>query len=220
MIATTSGEAYREEEAYPAKFSQVLSIAATDYWGKETPESVKAQADFMFPGENIMARTSFLRLSNSTDEASGTSVATAIASGVASLILACHRLSLSKLRSDAQTWEGNERLKIHIVRGVFTKMMDNNSAKFVKPWLFFGDSGDQTSWGEARSTLDWLSKKKFRDEKRSQEVSRKVYHASRDHNALDVLILDFIRYVSVERTRVTFPLVNMYIAKFEAFLSK
>ncbi|KAF3058826.1 Thermostable alkaline protease [Trichoderma lentiforme] len=165
VIVTTAGEAYRREEAYTATSSQVLSIAATDYWGKETSESVKEHADFMFPGENIMARTSFLGSSNSTDEVSGTSVATAIASGVASLILACHRLSLSKLRSDTQTWERNERLKIPIVRGVFTKMMDNNSAKFVKPWLFFGDSGDQTSWGEARSTLDWLSKKKFRDEK-------------------------------------------------------
>jgi hypothetical protein len=87
-------------------------------------------------------------------------VATAIASGVASLILACNRLSLSK-RCDAVAWANHENLKRTIVKDVFAIMVDNNSAKFVKPWLFFGDSGDQTSWGEARSTLDWLSKKKF-----------------------------------------------------------
>ncbi|KAL6796988.1 peptidase S8/S53 domain-containing protein, partial [Trichoderma sp. SZMC 28012] len=160
VIAATAGEAYRQEDAYPANFSQVLSIAATDYWGKETPESLKEHADFMFPEKNIVARTSFLGSRHCTDEVSGTSVATAIASGVASLILAGHRLSLSKLRSEA-AWKHHGGLKLQIVKDVFTNMVDNNSAKFVKPWLFFGDSGDQTSWGEARSTLDWLSKKKF-----------------------------------------------------------
>ncbi|KAL6821034.1 peptidase S8/S53 domain-containing protein [Trichoderma sp. SZMC 28015] len=160
VIAATAGEAYRQEDAYPANFSQVLSIAATDYWGKETPESLKEHADFMFPGKNIVARTSFLGSRHCTDEVSGTSVATAIASGVASLILAGHILSLSKLRSEA-AWKHHGGLKLQIVKDVFTDMVDNNSAKFVKPWLFFGDSGDQTSWGEARSTLDWLSKKKF-----------------------------------------------------------
>ncbi|PKK48944.1 hypothetical protein CI102_7966, partial [Trichoderma harzianum] len=160
VIAATAGEGYRQEKAYPANFSHVLSIAATDYWGKETPESLKEHADFMFPGENIIAETFSLGSRSSTDKVSGTSVATAIASGVASLILAAHRLSLSKLHSQVAR-EHHESLKLQIVKDVFTKMVDNNSAKFVKPWLFFGDSGDQTIWGEARSTMDWLSKKRF-----------------------------------------------------------
>ena len=138
----------------------MLKIAATDYRGRETPESLKEHADFMFPGENIVAKTTFLGESTSTDEVSGTSVATAIASGTASLVLACHRLSLSKQHS-AVAWENHESLKRKIVKEVFTKMMDNNSGKFVKPWLFFGNSTDQISWGEASSTLSWLSRKEF-----------------------------------------------------------
>ena len=161
MIASTAGEAHRQEEAYPANYPEVLKIAATDYRGRATAESIKENADFMFPGENIVAKTTFLGSSNPTDEVSGTSVATAIASGVASLVLACHRLSLSKQQgNNTPAWHDHGNLKRKLVKNVFAKMVDN-LGKFVKPWLFFGDSADQSSWGEARSTLDWLSRKEF-----------------------------------------------------------
>ncbi len=159
VIASTAGEAHRQEEAYPANYPEVLKIAATDYRGRETAESIKKNANFMFPGENIVAKTTFFGSSNSTDEVSGTSVATATASGGASLVLACHRLSLSKQRNN-KAWQDHKNLKRKLVQDAFSEMVDN-SAKFVKPWLFFGDSADQSSWGEARSTLDWLSRKEF-----------------------------------------------------------
>lgn len=159
VIASAAGEGYRQIEAYPANYPEVLKIASTDYRGRETAESLKDAASFMFPGENIVAKTTFLGSTNPTDEVSGTSVATAIASGIASLILACHRLSLSK-QLDDKAWQEHTVLKRKLVNNVFTKMVDN-SGKFVKPWLFFGDSADQSSWGEARSTLNWLQKKHF-----------------------------------------------------------
>ncbi|GAW11520.1 hypothetical protein ANO14919_008670 [Xylariales sp. No.14919] len=114
----------------------------------------------MLPGENIVAKTTFLGSDNPTDEVSGTSVATAIASGVASLVLACHRLSLSK-QQDSESWQTHKKLKRRLVMKAFNQMTADNTGKFVKPWLFFGGSEDQRSWGEARSTLDWLSKKEF-----------------------------------------------------------
>ncbi|KAI1128238.1 peptidase S8/S53 domain-containing protein [Nemania abortiva] len=160
VIASTAGEGHLQEEAFPANYPEVLKIAATDYRGRETAESLQNKADFMLPGDNIVAKTTFLGSDNPTDEVSGTSVATAIASGVASLVLACHRLSLSKQQSP-ELWRTHNKLKRELVRKVFRQMAADNTGNFVKPWLFFGGSEDQNSWGEARSTLDWLLKTHF-----------------------------------------------------------
>ncbi|KAM7221644.1 thermostable alkaline protease [Rhypophila decipiens] len=160
VIASTAGEGHLQEGAYPANYPEVIKIAATDYWGRETAQSLLSKADFMLPGENIVAKTTFLGSDNPTDRVSGTSVATAIASGVASLVLACHRLSLSKQTSH-ERWKMHATFKRELVKKTFEEMAADNAGKFVKPWLFFGGSENRTCWGEARSTLDWLSRKQF-----------------------------------------------------------
>lgn len=159
VIASTAGEGYRQQQAYPAKYPGVLKIAATDLNGKETPESLKEDADYMLPGENIVARTSFLGMETQTDKISGTSVATAIAAGIASLILACDFLSLST-QNQHEPWVQHAQLKQIIVRRVMDEMVGKPSNKFVKPWLVF-DEADQGKWGEASRTLSWLKSKKF-----------------------------------------------------------
>ncbi|KAM0344164.1 hypothetical protein ACHAPU_007886 [Fusarium lateritium] len=159
IIASTAGEGYLQEEAYPAKYDGVIKIAATDLRGKETPESLAELADYMFPGDGILAETTFLGMSNPSNKISGTSVATAIASGVASLVLACHRLALSTQELE-EPWTNHRELKRDIVRRVFDSMVENKEAKFVKPWLFFNEA-DQENWGEASRTLKWLGKKNF-----------------------------------------------------------
>ncbi|KAM6511355.1 hypothetical protein FALCPG4_016359 [Fusarium falciforme] len=158
IIASTAGEAYKQQEAYPANYPNVLKIAATDSRGKETAESLASQAHYMFPGDRILAPTTFLGTTNKADEISGTSVATAIASGVASLVLACHRLCLSN-QDQREPWDKHSKLKRTIVERVFDTMVDNEG-KFVKPWLFFNEA-DQHNWGEPSRTLEWLGNKKF-----------------------------------------------------------
>ncbi|KAM0554850.1 hypothetical protein ACHAPJ_006585 [Fusarium lateritium] len=158
VIASTAGEAHKQEEAYPANYAEVIKIAATDLRGKETPESLASLADYMFPGDRIVAETTFLGTSNPSSEISGTSVATAIASGVASLILACHRLSLSTQMMETP-WAEHKKQKREVVKRVFNSIVDNKG-KFVKPWLFFNEA-DQQDWGEASRTLKWLGQKEF-----------------------------------------------------------
>lgn len=158
IIASAAGEAYRQQEAYPANYSDVLKIAATDSRGRETAESLASQAHYMFPGDRVLAPTTFLGTANKADEISGTSVATAIASGVASLVLACHRLCLST-QDQLAPWDQHSELKRTIVQRVFDGMVDNEG-KFVKPWLFFNEA-DQHNWGEPARTLAWLGSKTF-----------------------------------------------------------
>ncbi|KAL6355505.1 hypothetical protein LRP88_11099 [Fusarium phalaenopsidis] len=158
IIASAAGEAHKQQEAYPADYPNVLKIVATDSRGRETAESLASQADYMFPEDRILAPTTFLGTTNEADEISGTSVATAIASGVASLVLACHRLCLSN-QDHLAPWAEHSKLKRKIVKRVFDTMVDNEG-KFVKPWLFFNEA-DQHNWGEASRTLKWLGNKTF-----------------------------------------------------------
>ncbi|KAK6538633.1 hypothetical protein TWF694_010211 [Orbilia ellipsospora] len=158
IVASIAGEGHKQEEAYPANYAGVLKIGAADSRGKETPESLKEIADYMFPGDRIVTRTTFLGADNETTEISGTSVATAIAAGVASLVLACHRLSLST-QHETKQWNYHVKLKQEIVKRVLGKMAENRG-KFVQPSVFFNEA-DQIYWGEAGRTLNWLKSKKF-----------------------------------------------------------
>lgn len=75
----------------------VLSIAACDKWGNLLPQSRKTGFDYSFVGHNIhVGQLPYLK---SDESIKGSSVSTAIAAGMASLILACARIS-SSLREE------------------------------------------------------------------------------------------------------------------------
>lgn len=155
VITGTAGEGYNNEDAYPAKYDSVITIAAANLQGKEAMESLKENADYLLPGENVVAETTFLGVDNSTHIASGPSAATAIASGVASLILACHRLALST-QSKEQPWQDHMKDPKSVVVQAFDKMGSNNG-KYVRPWSIFSEENDRSSWGEAESILKWIA---------------------------------------------------------------
>ncbi|KAF5129903.1 Halolysin [Metarhizium anisopliae] len=141
VIASTAGEGYNQANAFPADYDLVLKIAATTDMGKEAQESVKRNADFLFPGQNLVAETTFLGSDHWPHEVSGASVATAIAAGVASVVLACHRLALST-RTAKDRWERHNHFKREIVIKAFKEMWDEDA-----------------SWGEAGSILAWIRDK-------------------------------------------------------------
>lgn len=82
----------------------------------------------MLQGENVDAAET---------PVSGSSVATAIATGVASLVLACHRILISCDTSSLYASKTNYSL----ITNVFSKMCDQppkeNQPQLVKPWLVF-----------------------------------------------------------------------------------
>lgn len=156
VLGSTTGEGYVDEEAWPANFESVLSIGAAKLTGKETEESITDNAKYMFPGKDILVSTSFLGSQPLETEVSGTSFATAIAAGVASLILACRRLALSTER-DPTRWERDLKSRRRIVVNVFSEM-SANKGRYVKPWTVFCQDEGQPSWGEADSILSWVKK--------------------------------------------------------------
>ncbi|KAF4997527.1 hypothetical protein FDECE_12057 [Fusarium decemcellulare] len=157
VLSSTTGEGYVDEEAWPANFESVMKIGAAKATGKETKGSIRANADYMFPGSDILVSTSFFGSQPFKDEVSGTSFATAIAAGVASLTLACRWLALST-QSDVTGREAELKFRRETVQNVFGKM-SANEGKYVKPWIVFQQDKGQPSWGEADSILDWVRTK-------------------------------------------------------------
>jgi Subtilase family len=156
VISSMAGEGYNKTEAYPAIYPSVLGIAAANAQGKETLESVKADADYLFQGENIFTRVTYLGSENPQQAISGTSVATAIAAGVASLSLACHRLALST-KSNEEAWINHKTFREKIVRSVFDKMIEVPKSKYVTPWRVFPETEDKWSGGEATDVCKWIA---------------------------------------------------------------
>ena len=148
LICSEPGEGYNRQMAYPFPYPQVVSIASATAYGKEAPESVYVQAKYAFQGERIVVKTPSLG-NDGVDEMSGTSVATAIAAGVASLVLATHRMAMR-----AASWAERDKvnaLNEKIVTQVFDRMKGKNE-KYVLPCDLFS----KERYGESQAVLDWL----------------------------------------------------------------
>jgi hypothetical protein len=94
MTCSAHDEGSRIQYAYPAGHyadgNTIMRFAACDQYGKILWEDPKLQFDFMIRGHNVAAGViPFLRLE---DTIIGSSVATAIAAGLSSLMHTCNRL--------------------------------------------------------------------------------------------------------------------------------
>jgi hypothetical protein len=156
IVASTAGEGFNKLGAWPADYPLVIKIAAATDFGKEAPETVKKKADFLFPGEDIVAQASFLGTNRWSHEVSGPSAATAVAAGIASLILTCDRMALGAMRDVelSEALKQHNKLKRSRVLKAFKHGWDED-AKYVRPWEFFSE-GSNVSWGEGDSVLRWM----------------------------------------------------------------
>jgi hypothetical protein len=157
VLGSATGEGYVNEEAWPANFDSVLSIGAAKLTGKETEESIRDSVKYMFPGKDILVSTSFLGSEPWKSEVSGTSFATAVAAGVASLILACRRLALST-QERPRRWRRDSMYRSKIVGDAFNEMSANRG-RYVKPWTVFYQDEGRPSWGEADNILNWVKER-------------------------------------------------------------
>lgn len=147
VICSTADKGNNHQIVYPARYQEeqqqdcVFPIAACDINGKVTSWSTETQAKFHFRGEDVPIRTSRLfdpKISKSvprypaspTRVVSGSSVATAIAAGTASLILACHLMAV----------KGEEPLgRRQCVQMGFQAMKVSPELRYVEPSVVFGD---------------------------------------------------------------------------------
>lgn len=118
MFCSTADEGVYSETIYPADYgNNVVKVSATDRWGRLSAKSQSTQpVDIQIPGENIEA-VGPAYIGSVLPTVSGSSVATALAAGIASLALLLLR-TYNKL-------EAREVNKIYSKEGimkVFKKM--------------------------------------------------------------------------------------------------
>ena len=142
IFGSRGDQGNNQERIYPADHVEVISISSITKFGKRA-ETTEPNASYFFQGENvrILAEPCYLE---PQVFASGSSVATASAAGVAALILSCRKLGGGEARKD----------RISAVRRVFHQMTadEGRSRKYVKPWLVFKD--EQLSQSDG---LNWLT---------------------------------------------------------------
>lgn len=98
----------------------VFTIAACNRWGNLLDPSAKEGFEFSFIGDRVnVGQVPFLE---SPEHASGSSVATAIAAGTASLIIACCRISGNFKREPS-----NSKWRMRMVRDIFASMKEGES---------------------------------------------------------------------------------------------
>ncbi|KAL7950024.1 hypothetical protein V8C42DRAFT_309254 [Trichoderma barbatum] len=107
IICSTADEGSIGAHSVGENSKNAISIAACDRWGNLLPQSQKTGFDYQFLGHNVhVGQVPFLE---SLEIIEGSSVSTAIAAGMASLILACARLSSTFLDNDLHEEDGRRR---------------------------------------------------------------------------------------------------------------
>ncbi|KAF4626456.1 hypothetical protein G7Y89_g11703 [Cudoniella acicularis] len=130
VISSTSDEGYIRQDVWPAKYgySNVISIAACDFNGKLTAYSSEISAAFRLQGEQIDVSSPDSNLQHSKDAViSGSSVATAMATGIGSLILACQQMHRNFVR-DAIDQSGDQ-----VIHTAFRKMISPDTKNQLAP---------------------------------------------------------------------------------------
>lgn len=88
---------YRREQDKAEKFENIFPIVGCDEHGKFSKYANEGAGRYMFRGEDVDASSTDHTIPIERANVQGSSVATAIATGVASLILACYRMVQGKL---------------------------------------------------------------------------------------------------------------------------
>ncbi len=138
ILCSTADRGNNHQKVYPAHYWQemkadcLIPIAGCDKNGKLTDYSTETDARYYFLGKDVTAKSVQL-IRRSSKEISGSSVATAIAAGTASLVLACSFLAVEEGKC-------SNRQRIQI----FFEMMQtaetvSQKLKYVEPAILFGE---------------------------------------------------------------------------------
>ncbi len=128
MFCSTADNEMNHADVLPAACPETIKIASRDrapgeHWTSDSHATYQFQAEH-FPTEGIHY------LTESNEPISGSSVATALAAGVASLVLACDRFANIRKNSSPKT----------TVRDIFEKMRRDSTSKFLQLTKFFPDT--------------------------------------------------------------------------------
>jgi hypothetical protein len=125
-------------KVWPADFPPCISVAASDANGRPRPQS-REEVDLLVSGQDIMADGPDYIRKQTKQPVSGSSVATALAAGIASLIL-----YISQIVTEDVGWK--KFLKKRGILKVFDTMRDGKT-KSLQPAMLFRKGFDLTSEG-------------------------------------------------------------------------
>ena len=149
MFCSSHDEGARQLDSWPASAPETLTIVACDEYGSPLREVDKDKYEYMLHGQQVAAGT--VPFLDSADRISGSSVATATAAGLGSLMLSCARASGQA--------EGKE--KASIIRAYFKAMCPNPMTKYVLLEKF-GGIDERVKEGESISAENILGRTFFR----------------------------------------------------------
>jgi hypothetical protein len=160
------------QDVWPAKYAKshdcIFPVAACNAHGRLTEYSSETDAQYTFQGEDILALNGNGPIGEAERRVSGSSVATAIATGVASLVLGCYRILPPHVVM--RSFPTNHAA---IIKNVFAKMCNDHGTPGdrkmplrVMPWLVFptkplvGDAKDRMeqdfTLGEPEDVVQWI----------------------------------------------------------------
>lgn len=148
MTCSAHDEGSRVKPAYPASYREennevdsIIVLAACDQYGKLLREAAVQEPDYKFQGNHVFAGV--VPFVKSEENITGSSVATAMAAGMCSLILTCDRLAhpgkeyINDARGvSGKTFEKDTRLGM--VKKHLDSMIRNVKDKFVLLEMFGG----------------------------------------------------------------------------------
>lgn len=133
-------------DAWPANDKNVISVSATDQYGHLTSQATGTiPADIRIPGQNVP-----VKMGTETQSISGSSVATALAAGIASLALLLLRIFNDNLPdSELKEGKGHKYYKREGILEVFRKMEDGKSKAIKLSKMFPEELADVEKFRES-----------------------------------------------------------------------
>ncbi|KAF2707831.1 hypothetical protein K504DRAFT_511742 [Pleomassaria siparia CBS 279.74] len=156
VFCATADKGFTPQDIWPAKYGvnydSIFPVCSSTANGRITEYSSETAAHYTFNGQDIIVDTGGTRVS-------GSSVATAIATGVASLVLTCHRILLSsQYRSTDRSLPGLSN-KVAVIKKAFSKMCGDPVKQrpwLVTPSLLFPADRSEYALGEPDDVEGWL----------------------------------------------------------------
>lgn len=140
VFASTADQGNSEDPYYPAYSNGVIPIACCDEGGEPSQGSDERKAMYLVHGTGF-STPSVDYLQGST-EVKGSSVSTAIAAGVASLVLGCHQL----LRGDVED-------RRDLIERSFRQMTGGQGRKWLRPDQFFPGANNRLNLSQGETLM-------------------------------------------------------------------
>jgi hypothetical protein len=148
MICSTADDGKNQDVAYPAHFKGLtMGIAGCNTFGSLLKNATSTDAEFLVPGRNVHAGV--VPFLTGEPRISGSSVATAIAAGLASLTLSCH-LYAGTADFNMLEW------KKAAVRSRFNQMTPKNTdddSKYIRLSRFCGDESMESDRFDVKAAI-------------------------------------------------------------------